>query len=42
MWRAAGRGIFPGLSVLDNLRFSAKANPGRSMDVEEIRPSIRA
>ncbi|WP_233772756.1 ABC transporter ATP-binding protein [Achromobacter sp. AONIH1] len=31
-----GRGIFPGLSVLDNLRFSAKANPGRSMDVEEI------
>ena len=33
---AAGRGIFPGLSVLDNLRFSAKANPGRSMDVEEI------
>lgn len=31
-----GRGIFPGLSVLDNLRFSAKANPGHSMDVEEI------
>ena len=31
-----GRGIFPGLSVLDNLRFSAKANPGRSMDVQEI------
>ena len=25
-----GRGIFPGLSVLDNLRFSAKANPGRT------------
>ena len=36
MGYAAGRGIFPGLSVLDNLRFSAKANPGRSMDVEEI------
>ncbi|OLU06571.1 ABC transporter ATP-binding protein [Achromobacter denitrificans] len=31
-----GRGIFPGLSVLDNLRLSAKANPGRSMDVQEI------
>ncbi|NYT25136.1 ABC transporter ATP-binding protein [Alcaligenaceae bacterium] len=31
-----GRGIFPGLSVQDNLRFSACANPARSMSVEEI------
>jgi len=31
-----GRGIFPGLSVMDNLRFSACANPAKSMSVEEI------
>lgn len=30
-----GRGIFPGLSVLDNLNFSAKANPANSMSAEE-------
>ncbi|NYT66269.1 ABC transporter ATP-binding protein [Alcaligenaceae bacterium] len=31
-----GRGIFPGLSVLENLSFSAKANPANSMSVDEI------
>ena len=31
-----GRGIFPGLSVLDNLNFSAKANPANSMSVDEV------
>ena len=31
-----GRGIFPGLSVLDNLRFSACANPSQSMSTDEI------
>lgn len=31
-----GRGIFPGLSVIDNLRFSASANSANSMSVEDI------
>jgi len=31
-----GRGIFQGLSVLDNLRFSASANTEKSMSVDEI------
>ena len=31
-----GRGIFPGLSVLDNLVFSAKSNPSNSMSADEI------
>lgn len=31
-----GRGIFPGLSVWDNLMFSAKANPKNSMSAEDV------
>lgn len=31
-----GRGIFPGLSVLDNLVFSAKSNPANSMSADDI------
>ncbi|MBP6019831.1 MAG: ABC transporter ATP-binding protein [Burkholderiaceae bacterium] len=31
-----GRGIFPGLSVLENLSFSATANPANSMSVDEM------